>query len=58
MKNMIAVKRMNEWIDFLKRRSDYGSVMNIDSGVSSATCYELAIELEQFIKIYLEEETK
>jgi hypothetical protein len=40
---------MREWIVALKRRSDNGEHMTIDSGISAGTCWELAVELEQFI---------
>ena len=45
----VAVKRMKEWVEFLKRQSDNGQHMNIPSGLSAGTCWEIAIELEQFI---------
>ena len=45
----VAVKRMREWIVALKSRSDNGEHMTIDSGISAGTCWELAVELEQFI---------
>ena len=45
-----AVKRMKEWVEFLKRKSNHGQHMKIPSMMSAATCWELAIELEQFIK--------
>ena len=38
------------WVNNLKWQSDNGQHMNIPSGLSSGTCWELAIELEQFIK--------
>lgn len=43
-------KRMLEWVDYLKRKSDYGQHMRIPSEMSAGECWELAIELEQFIK--------
>ena len=46
----MAVKHMMRWVDNLKWQSDNGQHMNIPSGLSSGTCWELAIELEQFIK--------
>jgi hypothetical protein len=46
----IAVKRMMEWVYVLKRRSDNGQHMNIQSGLTAGTCWEFAIELENFIK--------
>ena len=46
----VAVKHMMRWVDNLKWQSDNGQHMNIPSGLSSGTCWELAIELEQFIK--------
>jgi hypothetical protein len=52
----VAVKHMMEWADYLKRKSDYGQHMKIPSGMSAGACWELAVELEQFIKIF--EETK
>lgn len=45
-----SVKRMMEWIEGLKRQSDYGQHMKIPSGLSAGTCWELANELEQFLK--------
>jgi len=45
----VAVKRMKEWVEFLKRQSDNGQHMNIPSSFGAGTCWELAIELEQFI---------
>ena len=47
---LVAVKHMMRWVDNLKWQSDNGQHMNIPSGLSSGTCWELAIELEQFIK--------
>jgi myosin heavy subunit len=46
----VAVKHMMRWVDNLKRQSDNGQHMNIPSGLSAGTCWELANELEQFIK--------
>ena len=46
----VALKHMMRWVDNLKWQSDNGQHMNIPSGLSSGTCWELAIELEQFIK--------
>ena len=45
----VAVKHMMRWVDALKRLSDDGQHMNIP-GLSSGACWELAAELEQFIK--------
>jgi len=45
----VAVKHMMEWVDYLKCKSDYGQHMQIPSGMSAGACWELAIELEQFI---------
>jgi hypothetical protein len=45
----VSVKRMVEWVDCLKSKSDYGQHMKIPSEMSSGACWELAIELEQFI---------
>lgn len=45
----VAVKHMMEWIDYLKRKSDYGQHMQIPSEMSAGACWDLAIELEQFI---------
>jgi hypothetical protein len=45
----VAVKRMKEWVEFLKRQSDNGQHMNIPSSFGAGTCWELATELEQFI---------
>ena len=46
----VAVKHMMRWVNNLKWQSDNGQHMNIPSGLSSGPCWELAIELEQFIK--------
>ena len=46
----VAVKHMMRWVDNLKWQSENGQHMNIPSGLSSGTCWELAIELENFIK--------
>jgi hypothetical protein len=45
----VAIKRMKEWIEYLKRKSDFGQHMKIPSEMSAGICWELAIELEQFI---------
>lgn len=45
----VAVKQMLRWVEHLKRLSDDGQHMSIP-GLSSGACWELAIELEQFIK--------
>ena len=45
----VAIKRMKEWIEYLKRKSDFGQHMKIPCEISAGTCWELAIELEQFI---------
>ena len=45
----MAIKRMKEWIEYLKRKSDFGQYMKIPSEMSAGACWELAIELEQFI---------
>lgn len=45
----VAVKHMMEWVEYLKRQSDHGQHLHIPSGMSAGTCWELAIELEQFI---------
>ena len=45
----VAIKRMKEWIEYLKRKSDFGQHMKIPSEMSAGTCWELALELEQFI---------
>ena len=46
----VAVRYMMRWVEHLKRRSDGRRHMNIPSGFSSGDCWELAIELEQFVK--------
>ena len=46
----VAVKKMMRWVDSLKRLSDNGQHMKIPSELSAGTCWELAIELEQFLK--------
>ena len=43
-----AVKHMMRWVESLKRKSDYGQYMSIP-GLNAGACFELAIELEQFI---------
>ena len=48
----MAVKRMMEWVNCLKRKSDYGQHMKIPSEMSAGVCWELAIELEQFINTH------
>jgi len=53
-KDEALVKRMLEWVDSLRRQSDYGQHMNIPSGLSARTCWELANELELFIQAALE----
>ena len=45
----VAIKRMKEWIEYLKRKSDFGQHMKIPSEMSAGACWELALELEQFI---------
>ena len=45
----VTIKRMKEWIEYLKRKSDFGQHMKIPSEMSAGTCWELALELEQFI---------
>ena len=45
----VAVKHMMEWVDYLKRKSDHGQHMKIPAEMSAGACWELAIELEQFI---------
>ena len=45
----VAIKRMKEWIEYLKRKSDFGQHMKIPSEMNAGTCWELALELEQFI---------
>ena len=45
----VAIERMKEWIEYLKRKSDFGQHMKIPSEMSAGTCWELALELEQFI---------
>lgn len=44
-----GIEHMNKWVEFLKRLSDNGQHMKIPSNLSAGACYELAIELEQFI---------
>ena len=45
----VAVKHMMRWVEGLKKLSDNGQHMKIPSGLSAGTCWELAIELEQFL---------
>ena len=40
---------MMEWVDYLKRKSDYGQHLQIPSEMSAGACWDLARELEQFI---------
>ena len=44
----VAIKHMMGWVESLKRLSDYGQHMRIP-GLNAGACFELAIELEQFI---------
>ena len=46
----IAVERMMRWVKVLKSFSDNGRYPRIPSGMTAGACYELAEELEQFIK--------
>ena len=48
----VAVKHMKEWVEYLKRKSDHGQHMKIPSEMSAGACWELAIELEQFINTH------
>ena len=48
----VAVKHMLGWVESLKRQSDYGQHMRIP-GLNAGACFELAIELEQFINTTL-----
>lgn len=50
-----GIKHMNEWVEFLKRRSDNGQHKQIPSNLSAGACYDLAIELEQFIGLIAKE---
>jgi hypothetical protein len=50
-KTPVSVKHMMKLVDFLKRQSDYGACMKIPSSLSSGACWEIAVELEQFIKL-------
>ena len=43
------VRNMRMWVTALKSVSDNGQHMNIPSELSSGTCWELAVALEQFI---------
>ena len=45
----VALKKMYQRIGHLKATSNDGQHMNIPSGLSAGFCWELAIELEQFI---------
>jgi hypothetical protein len=45
----VAVKHMLQWIERLKSLSNHGQYLNI-SGLGAGACWELANELEQFIK--------
>jgi len=44
-------KSLDDHIHYLKSRSDNGSHMKIQSGLSAGYCYELAMELESFKKL-------
>ena len=54
----VAIKRMKEWIEYLKRKSDFGQHMKIPSEMSAGACWELAIELEQFINTHPPQRTE
>jgi hypothetical protein len=43
------VKHMMEWVAFLKATSDNGQHKQIPSNLSAGACWDLAVELEQFI---------
>jgi len=43
------VRNMRMWVTALKSVSDNGQHMKIPSGLSSGTCWELAVALEKFI---------
>ena len=45
----VALRTMRMWITALKSVSSNGQHMKIPSGLSSGTCWELAVELERFI---------
>jgi hypothetical protein len=45
----VAVKHMLQWIERLKSLSNHGQHLNI-TGLGAGACWELANELEQFIK--------
>ena len=45
-----SVKHITQWVELLKRCSDNGKHMKIPSGMTAGACYELAIELEHFVK--------
>jgi hypothetical protein len=36
----VAIKRMKEWIEYLKRKSDFGQHMKIPSEMSAGACWE------------------
>jgi hypothetical protein len=48
----VAVKHMMEWVAFLKARSDNGQHKQIPSNLSAGACWDLAVELEQFINTH------
>lgn len=54
MEKEAAIKHMMKWVDYLKRKSDYGNYLQIPSEISAGACWDLALELEQFIKIVKE----
>lgn len=45
----VAVQKMMDWVHYLKSKSDYAQHMKISAEMSAGTCWELAVELEQFI---------
>jgi hypothetical protein len=47
----VVINPLTQWVEYLKRLSDHGKHRKIPSGLSAGVCYDLAIEIEQFIKI-------
>lgn len=47
----VSLKHMNRWVDYLKKQSDNGKYKDIPSGLSGGTCFELASDLDAYIKL-------
>ena len=53
----VAVKHMEDKVGYLERFSDDGRYMR-QPGLSSGSCYELAVELGSFIDLYKQKKWK